>query len=171
MTDEYDMKMLTALGRLVGQHGAHPLMGLAQLIRDPERAEELASALERAAARPSRGNGRPKSQRTDRVGMAVLRELRSDPEKHAVVSEIRHQLISRTILPSMDDIRRFAMMNDLSIGKASSRTAAIAPLLRSLSQLSTPEILRLRDSIIQAAADDRSLDRWRDVIVRPRPTK
>ncbi len=104
--------------------------------------------------------------------MAVLKDLRSsDPEKHSVVAEIRRQLISRTILQSMDELRRFAMMHDLSIGKASSRNAAIAPFLKSLSQLSVPEITLLRDAVIQSNVNDRSLDQWRDVIVRSRPSK
>ena len=172
MTDENDVAMLAALDRLVARYGPRPVTRLADLIRDPQRAEELAAALESAAARAPQKRASPGSQRADRVGMAVLKELRlSDPQKHSVVAEIRRQLISRTILQSMDELRRFARMSDLSIGKASSRTAAITPFLRSLSQLSTPEIVSLRDSIIQSNVDDRSLDRWRDVIVRTRPSK
>lgn len=172
MTDEYDMTMLAALDRLVARYGPRPVIRLAELIRDPHRAEDLAAQLENAAARAPKGKARPKTQRTDRIGMAVLKELRlSDPEKHAVVSEIRRELLAGTILSSMDGLRRYAMMHDLSIGKASSRIAAIAPFLRSISQLSTPDILSLRDSIIQSDVDDRSLDRWRDVIVRPLPTR
>ena len=171
MTDEYNITMLAALDRLVARYGARPVIRLAELIRDPERAEDLAAQLESAAARATKRRARSKSQRGDRVGMAVLKALRlSDPEKHAVVAEIRRELLEGTILSSMDGLRRFAMMHDLSIGKASSRIAAIAPLLRSLSQLSTPEILSLHESIIQSDVDDRSLERWRDVIVRsPRP--
>ena len=104
--------------------------------------------------------------------MAVLRELMlSDPEKHALVAEIRLELVSGTILPSMGDLRGFATIHDLSIGNASSRTAAIPPFLRSLSQLSMAEISSLRDSVIRPNADDRSLDKWRDVIVRPLPDR
>lgn len=104
--------------------------------------------------------------------MSVLNDLRlSDPEKHSLVAEFRHQLMSRAILPSMGDLRRFAFRHNLSIGKASSRTAAIAPFLRSLSQLSTTDIASLRDSLIQFDANDRSLHRWREVIVRPQPSE
>ena len=172
MTGKYDMKILAGLDRLIGRYGPRPVIRLAELIRDPKQAEKLADALECAAARAPQHSTRPKPQRTDRAGMAVLKKLRlSDPEKHSVIAEIRRHLVSRTILQSMDELRRFAMMHDLSIGKASSRTAAIAPFLKSLAELATPELLSLRDSIIQSNVDDRSLDRWRDVIVRPRPTK
>ena len=172
MIEEYDAAMLAALDRLVARYGAHPAIRLAELIRDPQRAEELASALESAANRGPRRKARSKAQRTDRVGMSVLNGLRlSDPEKHSVVAEIRHQLLSRMVLQSMDELRRFARMHDLSIGKASSRTAAIAPFLKSLSQLSIPEIASLRDSIIQSDVNDRSLDSWRQVIVRSQPSE
>ena len=172
MTDEYDMKMLAALDRLVARYGQRPVIRLAELIRDPQRAEVLAAELENAVARVSKGKARPKTRRHDRVGMAVLKNLRiSDPEKHAVVAEIRRELVAGTILSSMDELRRFSMMHDLSIGKASSRIAAIPPFLSSLSQLSRTEILSLRDVMIQSNDNDRSLNRWRDVIVRPPPTR
>ena len=172
MIEENDIAMLTALERLVARYGQRPVIRLAELIRDPQRAEELATALESAASRTLQIKARPKSRGADRVGMAVLNDLRlSDPEKHSLIAEIRRQLMSRTILPSMGDLRRFARMHGLSIGKASSRNAAIAPLLRSLSQLATPEIVSLRDSLIQSDVNDRSLDRWRDVIVRSRRSK
>ena len=172
MIEENDAAMMAALDRLVARYGPRPATRLAELIRDRRRAEELASALELAAARTTKGRTRPKTQGIGRVGMSVLNQLRlSDPEKHSVIAEIRRQLVSRTILPSMGELRRFARMHDISIGNASSRTAAIAPFLRSLTQLTTSEIASLRDSIIQSDANDRSLDRWREVIVRSQPSE
>lgn len=169
MIEEYDIAILSSLGRLVDRYDPRRLIRLAELLRDPQRARGLADALEDAAATALRGKASPKGQKSDRVGMAVLKELRlSEPEKHSALAEVRHQLLSRTILSSMDELRRFALMHDLSIGKASSRTAAIAPFLRSLSKLETSEILSIRDSITHSDSDNRSLDRWRDVIVRPR---
>ena len=172
MSEENDAALLAALDRLVARYGPHGATRLAELIRDPERAEELAVALESAAARTRQRQAKPRPQRTDRVGMAVLNDLRmSDPQKHAVVAEIRRHLLSGTTLQSMNELRRFARIHDLSIGKASSRNAAIAPFLKSLSELATPEIVSLRDSMLQSAVDDRSLEMWRSVIVRPRLSK
>ena len=173
MTESREVELLTELSRFVAKFGPEPVTRLAELIRDPNRAEELAAALEYAAAR-STSVRRPiaKSQKLERAGMKVLNELRkSDPEKHSVLAEIRRELISGTVLRSMSEIRNFAVMNDLSLGKASSRSSAIPPLLRSLSKLSMPEINSLRDSLIESNVGDRSLERWRDVIVRPRTPK
>ena len=174
MTEKYDFALLAELGRIVAKYGPEAVARLAEQIRDPVRAEELAVALEFAAVRSPQKKVAPKAKfpKSERVGIQVLNELRSaDPEKHSLIAEVRRELLSGTILQSMADIRRFALMNDLSIGKASSRNAAIAPLLRSLSELSTPEINSLRDALIQYNTNDRSLERWRDVIVRPRTSR
>ncbi|MDE0078190.1 MAG: hypothetical protein OXO50_11770 [Caldilineaceae bacterium] len=173
MTESREIELLTELSRIVAKYGPEQVTLLAELIRDPQRAEELATALEYAAVQSSSGK-RPvtRSQKVERAGMQVMKELRlSDPEKHSVMAEIRRELISGTILRSMAELRSFAIMNDLSIGKASSRNSAISPLLRSLSNLSTTEIASIRDSLIEAGAGDRSLERWRDVIVRPRTSR
>ena len=170
MTEEYDRAMLRALERLVARYRPNEVARLAELLRDPKAAERLANSLESAAATTRKRKAATRRRRADRAGMGVLRELRlSDSAKHAVVAEIRRELVSGTILPFMGDLRRFAMIHDLSLGKATSRTAAIAPFLRSLSQLSLPEMISLRDATIYSNVDDRSLDRWRDVIVRRPP--
>ena len=171
MNEKFDTAILTELKRIVARYGPGTGIRLAELIRDPKRAEELASALESmTAVQFSQSKARPKLPTTDRVGMAVLNSLRlSDPEKHSLVAEIRRELLSGRLLPSIDEFRRFARMHGIAIGRASSRYAAIAPFLRSLSQLSTPEIVSLRNSLIHSNASDRSLARWREVIVKPRP--
>ena len=172
MIEQNDAAMLAALDRLVARYGPRSATCLAELIRDPRQAEVLASALETAAARTPRRKSSAKSQKAERVGMSILDDLRlSDPEKHSLVAEIRRQLIAGTILQSMDELRKFARMHDLSIGKASSRNAAIAPFLKSLSQLPTPEIAALRDSVIHSDVNDRSLESWRRVIVRSHPSE
>ena len=167
--EKCDMAMMKALDRLVARYGPRPTTRLAKLLRDPEQAAELAGALEEAAARTPKGKPTPNARKSASVGMAVLKKLRlSDPEKHALIAEIRHQLMAGEVLSSMSQLRYFAQTHDLTVGNATSRNAAIAPFLRSLAKLPTHEILSMRDSMIKASNDDRSLERWREVIVRPR---
>ena len=174
MIEERDIAVLAELGRIVARHGSSSVSRLAELIRDPQQAEALATAMEFAAARPRREKTKPGSRKTykekaDRVGISVLKDLEvSNPDKHSIVAEIREYLVQRALLQSMAEFRRFARQHTLSIGETSSRTAAITPFLRSLSELSTPEILAIRDSMMEFQVEDRSLERWRDVIVRPR---
>ena len=170
MIRDDDVKVLAELNRIVERYGPDSVTRLANLIRDPQYAEEIATALEKAIETAPRSRARAKSRSTDRIGMAVLNELReSDPQKHAAIAEFRELLIAGSLLGSMNELRRFARMHDLAIGKASSRNSAIVPLLRSIAELETPAIVSLLDSVNEFGSNDRSLERWRDLIVKPRP--
>ena len=172
MTQSDDIAVIAELNRIVARYGPDSLIRLASLIRDPQRAEELATVLESAAAQAPRAKARtaPKPRKTNGVGMGILNSLKaSDPQKHAVLADFREHLISGSLLRSMNEIRQFARSHDLAIGKSSSRNTAIAPLLRSIAELETPAIISLLDSMTKLGADDRSLERWRDLIVKPRP--
>ena len=165
-----DIELLVELGRLAERYGADSFSRLAQLIRDPSQADELATVLNCAAERAHRSKPVHKSvsRGPSRVGISVLNELRlADPEKHSILAEIRQRLVAGSILPTMSDIRRFTLTHGLSIGNASSRNAAITPLLRSMSRLPTPSLVLILDELVEYKPDDRSLERWRDVIVRP----
>ena len=167
MIQDHDIKVLAELSRIVGRYGPDSVTRLATLIRDPQSAAALATALEAAVDMASHSRGRTKSRNTNRVGMGVLNQLReSNPQKHSVVAELRDHLISGTVLHSMSELRRFARTHGFSIGKATSRNAAIAPFLQSISELSTDEIFKLLNLLIQPKNDDRSLQSWRDLIVK-----
>lgn len=166
-----DIKILAELNRIVDRYGPESVTRLANLIRDPQSAADIATALEIAVDNSRRSRRTAKPRTTDRTGMGLVNALRdSDPEKHAVVATFRDNLISGAILRSMSDIRQFANMNDLTIGKASSRNAAIVPLLRSVSEMETPEIVSLLNTTKHFDTDDDSLERWRNLIVQPKPS-
>ena len=166
-----DIKLLAELNRIVDRYGPESVTRLANLLRDPQSAADLATALESAVDKPRRSGRTAKPHTTDRIGMGLINALRdSDPEKHAVITTFRDNLISGAILRSMNDIRQFASMNDLTIGKASSRNAAIVPLLRSVSEMETPEIVSLLNTTTNFETDNHSLERWRNLIVRPKPS-
>ena len=162
-------KLAVDLGRLVERHGSAPFYQLAELLKDPDGANDLAVILESTAKKPPRATRvrRSSSSKRNRIGISVLNELRlTDPEKHSILSDIRRRLVMGSILPTMGDIRHFAATQGLSIGKATSRDAAITPLLRSLSEHPTPRLVSLLDSLVAQGTDDRSLERWRKLIVK-----
>ena len=164
-----DVKILTELIRIVNRYGPDSVSNLANRIKDPQYATELATALENAVAGASRTKVRAKSRSTNRVGIKLLNELKeSDPQKQSVIAEFRDLLLSSRCLRSMGELRQFARMHNLSIGKASSRNAAIVPLLGAMSELPTPEIVKLLESMGRTGPSDRSLESWRNLIVRPR---
>ena len=163
-----DLKLLAELGGIVNKYGADSFTRLASLLRNPEFADDMATALERVAETIPRRSSRKNPRESDRIGIGILNELRRiDPSKHAAVAEFREQLLSGAILKTMADLRRFAASYDLDIGNASSRKAAIVPLLRSISERETKEILGLVDNASESRSDDRSLEKWRELIVKP----
>ena len=168
MIQDDDIKVLEELSRIVDRHGPDSITRLANLIRNPEFAEEIAITLEKIAKGSPRRRNRSQPRDTNRTGMGILNDLRDlDSQKYAVVAEFRDRLMSGTILKTMPEIRRFTRTNALEIGNATSRKSAIVPLLRSISQLETASITALLDSTVDYRSDDRSLERWRDLIVKP----
>lgn len=169
MIQEDDVKLLSEVVRIADRYGLDSVARLASLIKDPESAADIAAVLEAAAGKAAKSKGRAKARSTDRIGMGVLSQLEeTDPNKHSAVAEFRDRLLAGASLRSMQEIRQFALIHDLSIGKASSRNAAIPALLRSIAALETPAILALLDSLTTPDNEDRSLKRWRELIVKPR---
>ena len=178
MIRDDDLKALAELSSIVSRYGPDSITRLADLIRDPRYANDIATALEGLATKATALEGlatkapdrrsRQTKHKTDRIGMGVLNDLRErDPSKHSLVAEFRERLISGTFLKTMPDIRRFARTYGLTIGSASSRNAAIAPLLKSISELETAKIAALLESYKANGPEDRSLERWRELIVKP----
>ena len=172
MIREDDLNALAELSGIVNRYGPESITRLADLIRDPQFANDIATALEGLVEKTPKRRSRRNTPKIDRIGMRVLNDLRqSDPSKHALVAEFRERLISGGILKTLPEIRRFARTSGLTIGSASSRNAAIAPLLRSISELETAEITALLESTTSTGPEDRSLERWRELIVKPNPPK
>ena len=169
MIEENDLKLIAELNKIVDRFGPESVGRLARMIRNPDTAADLATILERAATTRHTSKRRTKSKDSSRIGMAVLNGLRlSDPKKHAVVAELREQLMVGSVLGTMAEIRDFARINGFDIGNASSRNGAIPALLRSISELEIQDIETLINSLAHETSDNRSLERWRDIIVKPR---
>ena len=174
MITEMDAAVVADLGKLVARHGRESVVRMAQMIRDPKQAEEIADVLEETAkqANPPHSTRR-KAKDNTKLGLALLKQIRlEDPRKHSILAELRSQLLSGRALPSMRELRSFAHLHDLEIGRASSRNTAIVPLLKALAHLPIEELHRLRDELVHFERSEGSLSTWWDVIVRSdRPSK
>lgn len=164
-----NIKILADLNRIVERYGGDAVIRLANLIRDPQSADEIATLLEYAAKNESKASTRSKPRNSAGVGLRVISGLmETDPEKYSAVAELRDRLASGQVFRSMNEIRNFAMLHGLSIGKATSRTAALPPLLRSVSELETPAIIALLESMPESDTGEGGLERWRELIVKPK---
>ena len=169
-----DLKLLSDLNHIVVSHGPEALIRLANLIRDPQTADDIAKVLESVAthAQQTRAPRRTRARKEGNVpniGSGVIKDLEdSAPRKFACLTEFRDQLVSGDRLRTMREIRQFAMAHDLVIGKASSRNTAIPPLLRSMAQLDESQIQALLTDAAEFDLDARGLAHWSDLILTNR---
>ena len=174
MTEGYDAEFVSDLARLMSKYGPEPFERLARAFKDPEEARRLGDLLNSVAASRPRRRKAPSSDRmrTAPRGESVLRELRnSSIELHNAILVFRDDFVAGEILPTMRDVRNFAQLNRVSIGRASSRNAALVPLLRSLSSFSPSEVRELHGESLQSSGKlgtQRTLGHLRDAIIGSR---
>ena len=109
MITEMDAAVVADLGKLVARHGRESVVRMAQMIRDPKQAEEIADVLEETAkqANPPHSTRR-KAKDNTKLGLALLKQIRlEDPRKHSILAELRSQLLSGRALPSHERIAEF----------------------------------------------------------------
>ena len=167
MTKNCDAALLAEFGRIMIKYGPQKVAILAERIRDPEWAEQLATILDLIVDEYSVPEVTSNHNGSRGIGQGVLRSLKSsDPEKYSVIEEIRQELTTNKALVSMADLRHFAFLHGLSIGSASSRKAAIPAFLRSLSDLPTDNVISMQDPIRDFKHEDQKLESWRKVIIQ-----
>ncbi|MEH2086248.1 hypothetical protein [Nostoc sp.] len=105
---------------------------------------------------------------------SFLKELeKTDPEKSALLVNLYHSLINRTLLPTLQDIRNFTSDTGLSTIKATSRNKAIIPLVKDLLSLNIEELKTKLDALMPVLPqNDRSFEAWANIILdKERQTK
>jgi hypothetical protein len=172
--------LLEDLARLLRKHGAAAFSDLAAFLRDPAKVDELTTILESSSsagkkAKLHKADYAPSRRKTaSATPLQFLSELkRTDPEKAVLLIKFNDDLSSKHILPSLRDLRYFASDNQLRKVTADSREKAIGPLIRELSRRTIEELSVIfgRLPTFDNAGDDRSLQRWTDVILNKKQTQ
>ena len=92
------------------------------------------------------------------------------PMKHVVLSEVYSRLLSGDLLPTMSDIRNFAIENHITEAIGKERRSAISPLMRFLikSKNSKEDLDKLLREMVKftSSSDSSTLQRWADIIMR-----
>ncbi len=168
-----DAELLGELARLIERYGPERFVRLANVLRNPSEASNLAAVIEGAlATRPPTKRRRKQATRTA-PGSRLLAGLRyTEPEKYNLLASFRDDFIAHKIFPSISHVRRFADENGITLGNASSRDRVITPVLRFMADLPQPQVETLVHHIAREEAGDRSLARWSDVITgsKSKPT-
>jgi hypothetical protein len=169
VTEERRFELLRELGRLLARFGPESFANLAAYLREPGTVADLSEILDRVAeAGRQRGRSRREgSQRPSnlRGWLSALRER--EPVKGALIGDFYDAVVSRQVLPTLGELRRFASDNGLGPVNATSRDKAVGPLVRALASRSEEEIRSFMARIAEVGkGGDRTLQGWADLILR-----
>jgi hypothetical protein len=166
--------LLEDLARLIKKHGPTAFTDLSALLRNPEKLDELIGILEagasagRRAKMPKREKPSPYASASSGSLNLLLSKMRTiDPAKAEILSRFYDELTSKHVLPTLREIREFAHDNHLRGADVDSRSKAIGQLLRDLSERPSEQLNAIlkRVHYAERPRDDRSLERWADIIL------
>lgn len=179
MSEPNSFALLEDLARLLRKHGPGAFSDLAALLRNPAKVDELTAILETisSAGRKAKVHNADSARSRTKTASATLLQLlsemeKTDPAKAALLIKFNDDLSSKRVLPSLKDLRYFASDNQLKGVSADSREKAIGPLIRELSRRTSEELSLIfgRLRTFENTGDDRSLQRWTEVILNKKRT-
>ncbi|MGH9890856.1 MAG: hypothetical protein ACREA0_02490 [bacterium] len=173
MTSIDKFALLRDLANLVRKYGPTVFSDLAGFLRDPDAVAELLTILEAAEvagrkARVPKSRVAPTGARGSKGSLQnLLSELEKDqPEKAQVLSGFYGALAAKRALPTLRELRSFALDNGLKGASATSRDEAMGPLLRDLITRSREDIRSMLGRIrLEDTTGDRTLEGWTGVIL------
>ncbi len=169
MKNRPEMDLLVDLARLMKKHGPEPFEILANSIRSSDFARELADLLSTSASianATTKKRGKPtKREPMTSIGNTLAVLQRTEPQKYELISDFYDALQTKAILPTMRDIKAFALDCGLPEIRGNSRQKSIAPLIKHLILLPT-ESLSIKVRIPKSdQRGDRSLEGWTNIIL------
>lgn len=173
MTAQQEIKLLIDLAKLLDKHGIEPFERLADSLDSPETIQIWVDLL-RKTSQTAQEIG---FERTRKEKKQPLHSLKSklenikpeDPEKYEALIRFYNALQSKTVLPTLREIRYFAEDGSLPSIKANTREKAISPLIKSMIPLDINEINSLTESLrFSQSATFNDIAGWSDIILNKR---
>ena len=168
MTTQPELDLLIDLAKLLKKHGTDTFESLAESISSPEMTQHLSRLLIQVAkvAQTIPKTKRETGLKQEPLIPRSLITLKStEPEKYQPLMNFYDDLIAKTVLPSLRDIKEFAVDCGVSEIRAKSRQKAIGPLINSLLQFPNEELIPRIQSLKKHDTGDRSLEGWSDIIL------
>lgn len=170
MNSHPEFELLQDLARLVRKHGADVFERLAQLLEKPEFIEHLRQIL-LVGAKTAKQSGviqaRPRSPKPSLhdYRLTLLDYEQLGAEKSALLARLYDDLMAKTLLPTMRELRAFAESSGLQGPKAPGRPKAIVEIIDELRQRSLEELRPIISRLPPATGEsDRSLENWARII-------
>lgn len=168
---DFDPKLMKELVQLTRRHSSESLNSLAELLRDPVSAKDLAEILEFAASNTrstaSDSQKRKKAAIGSLPGERILSDLSGgDLRKHTLLAQFRSDYLRGVILKTLSDAREFVRRNSINVSASGSRDRTLVPLLRQLAGLPTNELENVVTPLYGEDTSDRSLEKWSRLILK-----
>lgn len=168
MRTQRELDLLIDLAKLLKKYGPETFDSLAELISSPEMIEKLPHILTQVA-KMARTTSKTKRKTRQKQAPSIPRSLINlesvDPEKYQLLMKAYTDLITKTVLPSLKDIKEFAIECELPEIRAESRQRAISPLISSLIKLPNEELKAKIHLLKKYDTGDRSLEGWSNIIL------
>lgn len=168
MRTQRELDLLVALAKLVKRYGPEAFESLAESISSTEMTQHLSGILTQVAkgARtiPKTERKTPLKQKTS-IPKSLIALESVEPEKYQLLMNLYTDLTAKTALPTLRDIKGFAMECGLPEVRATSRQKAISPLINSLAAFPNEELIAKIQSVKKYDTGDRSLEGWANIIL------
>lgn len=167
MIRERELDLLIDLLKLRRKYGAKSFELLAKALSSPEMTKQLSEILANIPSKAKTLYVKKKSQRANKykVPKALVTLERVDPQKYELLLKFFNDLVAKTVLPSLGDIKYFAEELGLPEVRAKSRQKAISPFISSLALLPFDKIKSRFQSSGVYRTGDRSLEGWSKIIL------
>lgn len=168
MTTQPELDLLVDLAKLLKKYGPEPFELLAKSISSPEMTQHLSTSLIQVAkiARKTlktKGPARSKQEPSIPKSLTSLKNI--EPEKYQLLMNFYTDLTAKAVLPSLRDIKEFAVECGLPEPRAKSRQKAISPLINLLVQFPNAQLIAKIQSAKKYDTGDRSLEGWTSIIL------
>jgi len=165
---EKELNLLVDIAKLIRKYGPEPFESLAQSILSPQLSQDLSNILMQTS-KVARAISEEKEKYKTKEESPILRSLlalkRKEPEKYRLLTNFHNGLVTKTLLPSLREIKEFASDCGLPEIRAESRQKAISPLVGSLAKLPYEQLAEKIKSIRKHGKEDRSLEGWTNIIL------
>jgi hypothetical protein len=168
MKTQRELDLLVDLAKLLRKYGPEPFESLAASISTPEMTQHISVLLTQVAKigrniPKTKRKVRPKEKPSIPRSLTALRSV--EPEKYKLLMNFHNDLIGKTVLPTLRDIKEFAIDCGLPQVLGESRQRAISPLIGSLTKLAIKQLMAKIGSLKKYDMGDRSLEGWSNIIL------
>jgi hypothetical protein len=167
--DNKEFSLLSDLAKLIREYGPEVFEKLALDMSNPEFRKHLQSILTMTAAAYRTGAQRRHPSKQDGPTsnfQLKLKNLRTtDAEKAALLIDLYDALKKKTVLPTLREMRNFALDNGLPPVKSASREKALVPFVKCFLKMpieNVREYVQLIES--STSTDDKTLEGWSKII-------